>query len=135
MANAPDPKKLAAELAADAARKAAEEQRERRESTHLWLFVDGERRVLRMAETSARHVQALRREGWDLNEVWAKLLGGEGGALDVFVAGWWLAGLQLGLVEEFDKLLDMSFAASPHVYFPSDEERASDGGGALDPPA
>lgn len=135
MANAPDPKELRAKEAIDKAREAAQAQRERRENTHLWLFVDGERRVLRMAETSARHVQALRREGWDLNEVWSKLLSGEGGSLDVFVAGWWLAGLQLGLVEEFDKLLDMSFTSSPHVYFPSDEERASDGGGALDPPA
>lgn len=135
MASAPDPKQLAAELAEAEARQRAEEMRANRERTQLWLFVDGERRVFRMADTTARHVQALRRQGLDLTVVWTEILSGGGGALDIFVAAWWLAGMQQGLVEEFDKLLDMNFSAAPYVHWPSDEERESDGGGVLDPPA
>jgi len=131
MASAPEP----AQVAELMARQQAEEMRSNRERTQLWLFADGERRVFRMADTTARHVQALRRQGLDLTEVWTEILGGGGGALDIFVAAWWLAGMQLGLVEEFDKLLDMDFKSAPYVHWPSDEERESDGGGVLDPPA
>lgn len=132
MASAPDPKQLAAEMAIETARKKAEEQRKVREETELWLFANGERRVLRMADMSARHVQALRRAGMNVAEVWAEIMSG---AMDVFVAAWWLAGMQAGVVEEFDKLLDMDMRAAPYVHFPSDEERETDGGGVLDPPA
>ena len=60
MAKAPDPKQVAAMLAAEEAAKAAAAVRAARERLVMWVFIDGERRVLRWLDTTARQVRQLR---------------------------------------------------------------------------
>ena len=53
MAKAPDPKQVAAMIAAEEAAKQAAEVRAARGRMVMWLFIDGERRVLRLLDTTA----------------------------------------------------------------------------------
>ena len=136
MAKAPDPKKVAAALAAEEAARVAAEVRQARERMVMWVFIDGERRVLRQVDTTARQVRQLRDEcGMSMNELWVPLLGMSDCPLDVIVAAWWLAGLQAGVEgETYDGLLDRSFADAPWLHYPTEEEVASDGVGDDSPP-
>lgn len=137
MATAPDPKEAAAELAADEKLRMAKEQAEFRDQKMvLWLFLGGVRRVLRWSEVSARQVGMLKRAGVDANTLFTDLVRPGGGDLDVFVAAWWLAGMQTGVTgETYETLLDIRLADQPVVHLPTDEERTGDTGGALlDPP-
>ena len=137
MAKAPDPKQVAAMLAAEEAARVAAEVRAARERMVMWIFVDGERRVLRWLDTSARQVRQLREScRLGVPELWQQLVSPLDCPLDTLLAGWWLAGLQAGVEgERFDDLLDRSFAASPWLYYPSEEEVATDGQGDDGPPA
>ena len=137
MAKAPDPKQVAAMLAAEEAAKQAAEVRAARERMVMWLFIDGERRVLRLLDTTARQVRQLREVcGIGVPELWNSFYDPHTCPLDSLLAGWWLAGLQAGVVgESYDKLLDRSFNDSPWIHYPDDDEIATDGVGDDDPPA
>lgn len=137
MAKAPDPKKVAAALAAEEAARAANEVRQARERMVVWVFIGGGRRVLRAVDTTARQVRQLRDE-WDMGmgDLWPPLLGLDSCPLDVIMAAWWLAGLQAGVEgETADGLLDRSFADAPWLHYPTEEEVATDGVGDDSPPA
>ena len=138
MATAPDPKKVAAQLAAEKAAEEAAKLKAEREKLVAWLFLAGERRVLRDVDIRGTHVRRLRVEA-EIGpfDVWPELLRGAACPLDSFVAGWWLAGMQAGVVgESFAGLLEgVSHADEPWVHYPSDEELATDGGDPYDPPA
>ena len=137
MAKAPDPKQVAAMIAAEEAAKQAAEVRAARERLVVWVLVDGERRVLRWLDTTARQVRQLRVAcGLGVDELWRALVDPFSCPLDTLLAGWWLAGLQAGVAgEDYDDLLDRSFADSPWLHFPDEEEVATDGAGDDDPPA
>ncbi len=137
MAKAPDPKQVAAMIAAEEAAKQAAEVRAARERLVVWVLVDGERRVLRWLDTTARQVRQLRMVcGLGVDDLWRVIVDPLACPLDSLLAGWWLAGLQAGVEgEDYDALLDRSFADSPWLYFPDEEEIATDGEGDDDPPA
>lgn len=137
MATAPDPVAMGAELAAEKADQARREAREWRDAIVLWLYRGDERRTLRMSEQSARQVGRLKRAGVNVDQLWTDLLLPTGqGDLETFAAAWWLAGMQQGLEEQLDDLLDLTYTEAPWVYAPTAEERDTDrGGAALDPPA
>ena len=137
MAKAPDPKQVAAMIAAEEAAKQAAEVRAARERLVVWVLVDGERRVLRWLDTTARQVRQLR-DVCDLgvDDLWKAIVDPLSCPLDTLLAGWWLAGLQAGVAgEDYEALLDRSFADSPWLYFPDEDEIATDGPGDDDPPA
>ena len=118
MAKAPDPKQVAAMIAAEEAAKQAAEVRAAR-------------------DTTARQVRQLRMVcGLGVDDLWRVIVDPLACPLDTLLAGWWLAGLQAGVEgEDYDDLLDRSFADSPWLYFPDEEEIATDGVGDDDPPA
>lgn len=137
MAKAPDPKEIARLRAAEEAAKQAEEVRKAREAMVMWVFLGGERRVLRMLDTTALQVRELRRTcGLGLNELWLALYDPGATPLDTLLAAWWLAGMQAGVEgETFEGLLGRSFADAPWLHFPSEEDIAEDAAGDDDPPA
>ncbi len=137
MAKAPDPKQVAAQMAAEQARREAEEHRAAREKLVMWVFVGGERRVLRDVDIKGTHVRMLREQAkTSTNELWSQLVLMALCPLDMVLTAWWLAGLQAGVVEPLDEVLDRSSSDAPWLHYPSDEEIATDDGGdQFDPPA
>lgn len=139
MAKAPDPKQVAAQLAAEEAAKQAAEVRAARERMVMWIFVGGERRVLRWLDITARQVRQLRQVcDLNVNDLWFALADPVACPFDTLLAGWWLAGLTSGVEgEQFDGLLDRRFDDAPWLHFPSEEEIAADsadsGGDLVDP--
>lgn len=131
MAKAPDPKKVAAELRSAEARKA-------REGLVMWVYLHGERRVLRWLDVSARQEMQLRQTtGITHTALWQDLFS-SAVPLSSILAAWWLAGLIDGVEgEDYDALLDLTYDADPALHFPEDSEVADDDkdGGDDGPPA
>ena len=74
MAKAPDPKQVAAQMAAEQARREAEETRAAREKLIIWVFVGGERRVLRDVDFKGTHVRMLREQAKvTTTELWSHM--------------------------------------------------------------
>lgn len=121
MAKAPDPKKVAAELKSAEARKA-------REGLVMWVYLHGERRVLRWLDVSARQEMQLRQTtGITHTALWQDLLSG-GCPMSSVLAAWWLAGVIAGVEgEDFDASLDTTYEADPALYYPEADEIAADG--------
>jgi hypothetical protein len=134
MAKAPDPVAVAAMIAEEEARQAAAEIRKIRESVVVWLILDGERRVLRYLDITARQAGQLRAAGWTVDAVFRGLSDGAG-SLDMFAAGWWLAGAQAGISVDIDGVLDIKYNDAPGIRWPTDEELATDEAGDDNPPA
>lgn len=136
MAKAPDPKQVAAQMAAEQARREAEETRAAREKLIIWVFVGGERRVLRDVDFKGTHVRMLREQAKvTTTELWSHMFQMGLCPLDMVLVAWWAAGLQAGVVESLEDVLDRSFADAPWLHYPSDEEIATDDGGdPFDPP-
>lgn len=137
MAKAPDPKQVAAELARENAAKAREEMRKARRRMVLWLWLDDDRRVLRLADVSAVQEQRLADVGVDVIRLFRSLaLTSDRTEIPLrdMLAGWWLAGMQAGVDgETWESLQPVTLDAAPYVLFPSDEELATDEGADVGP--
>lgn len=143
MAKAPDPKQVAAQMAAEEQRRLAAELKAEREKLVVWVGLGDERRVLRDVDIKGTHVRMLREQAgmttpamWQ--SVWQAMIQPDAMVpLDVILVLWWMAGLQIGTVELLEDVLDIhSHADAPWVHYPSDEELATDSGGdPFDPPA
>ena len=135
MVAAPDPKALAAAQAEADALAAAEETRKVRESLVCKLTLAGQTRTLRFLDFTGLDARPLRDVGLSHNQLWRGLLPPGEPDLDIFLAGWWLAGRHDGLTESLPSLLAMSYeAATPGLFWPSDDEIAEDGEDDDSPP-
>lgn len=128
MAAAPNPKALAAAQAEADALAAAEETRKFREGLVCRLTLNGEFRTLRFLDFTGLDARPLRdAAGLSHNQLWRGLLPPGEPDLDIFLAGWWLAGRHDGVVESLPALLGKSYEETLGLYWPSDEELAADG--------
>ncbi len=136
MATAPNPKLLAAVQAKAKALEQAEHLREARSKMVMWVGLGDDVRVFRFNDTSAEHVGRLREAaGVDEARLWQELTASVMPPLNTVVLAWWMAGMQLGLTEDHDKLSAISYADGPWVQFLDDDDREAvdAGAGDLDP--
>lgn len=132
MAKAPDPKALAAAQAKAKALEDAQKLREARAKLVVWVGLGDEVRTLRYNDVSADHVARMTAAGLTEASLWQELLTTTLTPLTSIVAAWWLAGMQAGVVEEYEKLGAITYGDGPWIRLLDDDEIAAVDAGEAD---